>query len=65
MKVKSFMQSFKSTLDFDSGKVGPTNRTKLKFRYATHLLCRGWLCRVTKWQMFATGIFKTIYVIFG
>jgi len=35
------MRSFKSTLDFDSVKVEPTNRTKLKFQEATHLLCRG------------------------
>jgi len=35
------MHSFRSTLDFDSGNVGSTNHTQLKFKEATHLPCPG------------------------
>jgi len=53
------MHSFKSTLDFDSRKVGHINHMQLKFQEATFLLCRGWLCGVFKRQKLAIGIFKT------
>jgi len=54
-------------LDFDSGKVGTSNHTQLKFQEATHLLCRGWVCGVIKRQKFATGSleFSKHSVIFG
>jgi len=52
-------------LDFDLEKVLSANHAQLKFQAATHLLCPGWVSRITKWQMFATGIFKTEFVIFG
>jgi len=42
------MHSFGSTLDFDSGKVGSKNHTQMKFKEATHLSCRGWLCGVQR-----------------
>jgi len=35
------MDSFRSTLDFDSAKVGSTNHTQLIFQEATHLPCPG------------------------
>jgi len=59
------MHSFKSTLDFDTGKVGTTNHTQLKFEEATHLLCRGWLCGVIKRQKFSTRIFGTEFMSFS
>jgi len=34
------MYSFKRTLDFDSGKVGTTNHTQLKFQEVTHCMPR-------------------------
>jgi len=35
------MHSFRSVLNFQSGKVGSANHTQLKFQEATQLLCQG------------------------
>jgi len=64
-KLKASYTVSEALWDFDSGEVGPTNHTQLKFQEATHLPCRGWLCEAIERQKFATGKYKTVYVIFG
>jgi len=46
-------------LEFESGKGEITNHTQLKCQEATHLLCRGWICRAIKRQKFPTWIVTT------
>jgi len=58
------MHRFRSTLDFDSGKVGTTNHTQLKCQEATHLLRPGCVCGVIKRETFTTGFFKTEFLSF-
>ena len=57
--IKTFIHSFRNTLDFDSGDVGSTNHTQLKLYEGTHLPCPEWVCGVIKRQTFTTGIFET------
>jgi len=63
-KVKSFVHSSRSYLEFHSGKVWSTNHTQLKLQEATHLPCPGWDCGIIKRQKFATGFFKTEFMLF-
>jgi len=52
-------------LEFNSEKVGSATHPQLKLQEATRSPCPARVCGIIRQQMFATGISKTEFVIFG
>jgi len=60
------MHSFRSVLDFDSGKVGTTNHKQLKVRRQHTYYAEDEFAELLKRQKFLNGNFKKrVHVIFG